>query len=89
LNLVSGDTPLVLLCPAWKRWGTAKTVKPNTVILDSRADDEVPFAHSEELVEEGGHPTWTLIEVGSDHRLADPESLETMLGAIETAVPAP
>jgi hypothetical protein len=23
MNINTGDTPLVLLCPAWKRWGTA------------------------------------------------------------------
>ena len=50
MNLASGDTPLVLLCPAWKRRGTATTVKRNTTILHSRADDVVPFADSEELV---------------------------------------
>jgi hypothetical protein len=27
----------VLLCPAWKKWGSAKTVKAGTVILHSRA----------------------------------------------------
>lgn len=36
VNMKSGDTPLVLLCPAWKNWGTATTVKPNTIILHSR-----------------------------------------------------
>ena len=25
MNIESGDTPLVLLCPAWKNWGTATT----------------------------------------------------------------
>src|SRR5215467_4471362 len=35
MNLNSGDTPLVLLCPAWKRWGTARTVKQSTTILHS------------------------------------------------------
>ena len=35
MNIDSGDTPLVLLCPAWKTWGTATTVKPGTVILHS------------------------------------------------------
>jgi len=30
MNINSGSTPLVLLCPAWKRFGTATTVKPNT-----------------------------------------------------------
>jgi len=46
---IKTDVPLVLLCPAWKRWGTATTVKPNTVILHSKADEVVPFADSEEL----------------------------------------
>jgi len=60
---------------------TAKTVKAGTVILHSRADDVVPFAHSEELVRISGLPAWALIEVGNDHRLADPEPLEKMLEA--------
>src|SRR5262249_45596146 len=81
MNLNSGKARLVLLCPAWKRWGTARTVKPDTVILHSRADDVVAFADSEELVRNSGLPAWTLIEVGGDHRLADPESLDTMLEA--------
>lgn len=74
----SGEAKLVLLCPAWKKYGTVKTVKPNTVILHCRANDVVPFADSEELARTSGA---MLIEVGSDHRLADPESLETMLEA--------
>ena len=81
MNLESGETPLVLLCPAWKRWGTATTVKPNTTILHSRADDVVPFADSEELVSNSGLPASALIEVGEDHRLADPEPLKVMLEA--------
>jgi alpha-beta hydrolase superfamily lysophospholipase len=28
MNINVGSTRLVLLCPAWKKWGTAKTVKP-------------------------------------------------------------
>jgi alpha-beta hydrolase superfamily lysophospholipase len=83
MNIDSGDTRLVLLCPAWKKYGTVRTVKTNTVILHSRADDVVPFADSEELVRVSGLPAQTLIEVGNDHRLADPESLEAMLEACE------
>src|SRR5689334_14820254 len=37
MNLSSGPTPLVLLCPAWRRWGQAKTVKPETIILHAEA----------------------------------------------------
>lgn len=47
MNIESGDTPLVLLCPAWKKWGRAKYVKPSKVILHSQADDVIPFAESE------------------------------------------
>jgi alpha-beta hydrolase superfamily lysophospholipase len=71
MNINSGGAKLVLLCPAWKKWGTAKTVKLGTVILHSRADDVVPFADSEELVRNSGLPVTALVEVGDDHRLAD------------------
>ena len=83
MNIDAGTTPLVLLCPAWKRWGTATTVKPGTVILHSRADETVPFADSEELVRNSGLPSESLIEVGTEHRLADPESLARMLEVVE------
>jgi hypothetical protein len=56
MNLDSGDTPLILLCPAWKRYGTVKTLKPGTTILHSRADEVVPFADSEELVRNSACP---------------------------------
>src|SRR6516225_9809323 len=81
MNINSGDTLLVLLCPAWKRWGTAKMVKKNATILHSKADDVIPFAESEELVKNSGLPASALIEVGNDHRLADPEPLKKMLEA--------
>jgi alpha-beta hydrolase superfamily lysophospholipase len=87
MNIDTGDTPLVLLCPAWKTWGTATTVKPNTTILHSRADETVPFADSEELVTNSGLPSSVLIEVGTEHRLADEESLAMMLRAVERAPP--
>ncbi len=76
MNINSGEAKLVLLCPAWKKYGTARTVKAETVILHSRADDVVPFADSEELAKTSRA---TLIEVGTDHRLADPEPLAVML----------
>ncbi len=81
MNLAKGETPLVLLCPAWKKYGTAKIVKPIMIILHSRADDVVLFADSEELLRNSGLPASALIEVGNDHRLADPEPLAGMLRA--------
>ena len=80
MNINSDSAKLVLMCPAWKNWGTATKVNPGTVILHSRADDVIPFSHSEELAKASEA---TLIEVGNDHRLADPEPLSVMLWACE------
>src|SRR3954466_296363 len=46
MTLESGAAPGVLLCPAWKQWGTVKEAKPGTVILHSEADDVIPIAES-------------------------------------------
>jgi hypothetical protein len=81
MNMNAGAVKLVLLCPAWKKFGTRRTVKPGTTILHSRADDVVAFADSAELIRNSGLPQHTLIEVGSDHRLADADSLQAMLKA--------
>ena len=83
MNLDSGSTPLVLLCPAWKRWGTATKVPPGTVILHSEADDVIPIADSRELVTNSVLSESALVIVGTDHRLADPEPLEAVLRACE------
>jgi alpha-beta hydrolase superfamily lysophospholipase len=87
MNLSAADTPLVLLCPAWKNWGAARTVKPETVILHSAKDDVIPIAASRELLQASGLPESALIVVGTDHRLADPEPLQALLAAVERASP--
>lgn len=79
MNVRAGQAPLVLMCPAWKRYGTATVVKSRTTILHSRADDVIPFADSEELVKKSGLRASALIEVGTDHRLADSQALAAML----------
>jgi hypothetical protein len=83
LEIRSNDTPLVLLCPAWKNWGNTRTLRANCLILHSRHDEVIPFADSEELIANSGLAPETLIEVGNDHRLADDESLSVMLWACE------
>ena len=81
MNIDSKNTPLLLLCPAWKRWGTVRKLKLNSVILHSREDEVIPFADSEELVKNSGLSPETLMEVGGDHRLADESSLSVLLWA--------
>jgi hypothetical protein len=89
VNIDSGDTPQVLLCPAWKTWGTARTAKQKTTILHSRSDETVPFEDSKEIICNSSLLQSALIEVGRDHRLADPEPLEAMLAAIKIGTNAP
>ena len=83
MNLESRSVPLVLLCPAWRRWGKASRTKGRTVVLHSRADDVVPYADSEFLVKTSGLGPAQLVEVGHDHRLADPASLAALVSACE------
>jgi len=86
VNMNSEATPLVLLCPAWRNWGVTSCVKLNTIMLHSRQDEVIPFVASEELAGNSGLPQDALVEVGSDHRLADPESLTAMLAACQQLV---
>jgi len=83
MNLQSGHARLVLLCPAWNKWGSARTVKPGTTILHSRGDDVIPFEDSAGLISMSSLAQISLIEVGTDHRLADPEPLEALARAVE------
>ncbi|MBI4692924.1 MAG: alpha/beta hydrolase [Gammaproteobacteria bacterium] len=83
MNLAAGPTRLVLMCPAWRNWGEARTVKPGTLVLHSRHDETIPFADSIELVRASGLPKTALIECGDDHRLATPVPLALMLAACE------
>lgn len=83
MNLNSGMTPIVLLCPAWKNWGKVSRLKPNSMILHSRFDDVIPFEDSVQLVAQSHLPEDILIEVGRDHRLADDQSLAVLRWACD------
>lgn len=83
LHVVAPRARRVLLCPAWKRWGTPVKAPTGTIVLHSERDDVIPIADSRELIEGSGLPPSALRLVGADHRLADPESLAAMLAAVE------
>lgn len=78
MNLSNRGTPLVLMCPAWKHWGTAKSVQEPCLILHSSKDEIVEFGHSEELLVASGLSRDRLIDVGVEHRMACAASLEAM-----------
>ena len=86
MNLRADAARLVLLCPAWKRWGTADKVPAGTRILHARADNVIPFRDSQTLVQNSGLPDSALIAVGDTHRQSDPASLAAMLQACRSEV---
>ena len=82
MNIDSTGARLVLLCPAWKKWGSVKTIRADTVILHSEEDDVIPIGDSRELLARSGLPDSALIVVGNDHRLADTEPLSMLLSLV-------
>lgn len=88
VNMQAAGVPRVLLCPAWKRWGSVDRVPPGTIILHAPADEVVPYADSQELLSRSGLPDSALIAVGTEHRLADPESLAMLSKVVDSFRPS-
>ena len=82
MNIETAGVPLVLICPAWRHWGAARTVKANTTILHSENDEVVPFEDSVELCRASNLPESALWVVGDGHRLVDDASLDAQYRAI-------
>jgi hypothetical protein len=88
INVETGDVPIVLIAPAWRRWGTASRVKPGTVILHAEGDEVIPIADSRALIAASGLPASALVVAGRDHNMTDPDAfaaLAHVLGAVRPA----
>ncbi len=85
MNIEVGDTPLVLIAPAWRNWGTDATVPATTLIVHSEHDEVVPFEGSQELARKSGLPDDHLIVAGENHRMVDPAAFEALVAAIDRA----
>ena len=83
MNIDTGQTPLVLIAPAWRKWGPATALKAATVILHSDHDEVVPIEGSRELLRQSGLPPDRLIVVGENHRMVDKPAFEALVAAIE------
>lgn len=82
MGIKSESVPLVLLCPAWKRFGCTTQVKPETFILHALADEVVPYQDSIDLLHQSGLDETRLICVGHNHRLADTDALQALQDAV-------
>jgi hypothetical protein len=74
--------PMLLLCPAWKRFGLDARLSGTVRILHAAADDLVPLADSVELLARSGLPPEALTVVGKEHRLHDEAATKAMLAAV-------
>jgi len=83
LKIETGDTPLVLIAPAWRTWFCDPVLPPNTVILHSEHDDVVPIEGSRELLQSAGLPEDRLVVVGENHKMTDPAAFAALLNAID------
>jgi predicted esterase YcpF (UPF0227 family) len=86
MALQRGETPLVLMCPAYQHFGDVNTVLEPVLILHSRGDEVIPFHHSEELVAASGLSPTRLVETGVEHRLASVQALDSMVSACRSLV---
>lgn len=83
VNLDLGQTPCVLIAPAWKRWGTASTVGPRTIVVHSMGDETIPLEDSRELVKRSGLGDESLVVVGENHFMVDEAALSALVAAID------
>lgn len=70
----------ILICPAWKEFKVVPYVTKNDIIIHSKKDAIVPYAHSQQLADMFG---CTLVEAGSNHRMSDEKTLALIINTIK------
>lgn len=71
---------VVLIAPAWRKFGVSPYVPANTKIMHCETDDLVPYKDSEELANLNGVE---LISCGEDHRMSDAGALSTLTDIVK------
>jgi predicted alpha/beta hydrolase family esterase len=80
LNVNPRGAKLVLIAPAWKRFGAdPQHCDGSTVILHCADDDLVDYKDSEELASKTGA---NLIPCGKSHRMDDSDALDAIIDAV-------
>ncbi len=83
LNIDCDDTPLILIAPAWRRWGDPNIQAPSgTIILHSRFDQVIPLFDSRELILRSGLTANSLVVTGANHDMIDAAALAALEAAI-------
>jgi predicted alpha/beta hydrolase family esterase len=80
MEIMPSMASLILIAPAWKRFGIPPIVPASTMILHCVNDQVVPYDDSMILKNNCGA---TLVACGANHRMADGEALEGLEDAIK------
>jgi hypothetical protein len=80
LNINTLGTRLILIAPAWKRFGGTPMLACGGVVIHCREDKVIPYEDSEELSKLTGA---ALITCGENHRMSDSDALEAILDAVK------
>ena len=84
MSIDSKSAPLILIAPAWTKWGTMTTVKPEVRVLHSPHDELISIEDSRELLRNSGLPEDQLMAVGGDHRMSDEKTFVALLEMVES-----
>ena len=80
LSINTRSTRLILIAPAWKRFGGSPMHVSGGVVIHCREDKVIPYEDSEELSQLTGA---ALITCGENHRMSDSDALEAILDAVK------
>ncbi len=84
LALEAHNVPLVLVAPAWRRFGVTTAVHSGTVILHSEHDDIVPFEDTQELFR--NNIGLEVIACGDSHRMNDKDAMHHLTDVVERLI---
>ena len=73
---------VILIAPAWRRFGVSKAVDPGTIILHSESDDVVPFEDTQELFR--SNTGLEVIACEDSHRMSSEETLQKILECVNS-----
>jgi len=76
----TGSCKVILIAPAWKKFGVSKNLEPGTVILHSETDDIVPFEDTQELFR--SNTGLEVISCDDNHRMSSEETLQKILECV-------
>ncbi len=82
----SKTLPVILIAPAWKKWGKTGRIDDRSRILHSANDEVIPIEDSLELLQQNMLSNTLLERVGQDHAMTDPEALDALRMMIADAV---